>query len=102
MTCSTRNLIYVITCKKCSLLYVGETKRELRKRMYEHLYSIKTNKKTPVAEHFNSPGHNVSHFLFTAICKIYSKKDAIRKQIELKMINEINTLHPYGINRKDW
>ena len=102
LSCSTRNVIYTIKCTKCQLLYVGETKREIRKRIYEHLYSIRSNKPTLVAQHFNSPGHNINHFTFIGICKVYSKQDKIRKSLELKIISKLNTLHPYGINKKDW
>ena len=37
LTCKTRNIIYAIVCARCNKLYIGETKRELRIRINEHL-----------------------------------------------------------------
>jgi hypothetical protein len=102
ITCNTRNLIYLVTCQKCSKQYVGETKRHLKKRIYEHIYSIRNNKPTPIAQHFNTPGHDISHFEASGLCKMYGTSTNSRRQCELKYITSINTLSPNGINRKDW
>ena len=84
------------------MLYIGETKRELRVRIKEHIYSIKTHKDTPVAAHFNSQCHSMNDFQFSGLCKVFSKTDKIRKQLELKIIHELDTLSPNGLNKKDW
>ena len=102
LTCYTRNLIYAIICTKCDMLYIGETKRELKIRISEHLNSIRNSKDTLVAHHFHQPGHSINHFQFLGLCKIFSRKDKIRKQLELKIIATLNTLSPTGINKKDW
>ena len=51
------NVVYMITCLKCRSQYVGETKRVLRGRMYEHFQYIETfstcKPTTPVLGHFN-------------------------------------------------
>ena len=36
ITCNTKNLIYMIRCKRCHLQYIGETKRRLKDRFNEH------------------------------------------------------------------
>ena len=36
ITCETFNVIYMIQCTKCNLQYIGETKRRLKDRFYEH------------------------------------------------------------------
>ena len=36
LDCNSSNVIYLITCKKCSLQYVGETAQKLRERFNHH------------------------------------------------------------------
>ncbi len=69
--CQSNNLIYLISCKKCLAQYVGETHRTLGERIYEHLYSIRKNHDTPVAEHFNSPGHSTQDVEVEVISYVY-------------------------------
>jgi hypothetical protein len=70
--CHSSNLIYVITCKTCGKHYVGETKRKLFERLYEHLRNINLaidahldkrgrpvdDNIHPVGLHFAQPDHN--------------------------------------------
>ncbi|KAJ8033518.1 hypothetical protein HOLleu_23779 [Holothuria leucospilota] len=42
-TRTSANVVYVLICKRCNILYVGETKRRLAHRVTEHLRSIKQN-----------------------------------------------------------
>ena len=37
VTCKSSNVIYILTCKICGMQYVGQTQRELGKRLDEHL-----------------------------------------------------------------
>ena len=68
-SCSSLNCIYVLTCKKCHLQYVGETDN-FYKRFSNHISSIKCFKRsvrepTKVASHFNAICNlNDSKFLF--------------------------------------
>ena len=57
-TCTSTGVVYCILCTKCGDLYIGETGRAFKNRIYEHLRDIraKTIGKA-VAEHFNGPGH---------------------------------------------
>ena len=41
------NLIYIINCSECGLQYIGETKRPLRQRMYEHFKSVRNYTNQP-------------------------------------------------------
>ena len=54
--CTTGNLIYVISCRKCSKLYIGETGRRLGDRFREHIRSVGANTDLPVGKHFSSLG----------------------------------------------
>ena len=42
VTCKTSNVIYCITCKKCSQKYVGETSKELGQRFAQHRGYVNT------------------------------------------------------------
>ena len=53
ITCTTPNIIYLISCRVCNIQYVGETKNSLKKRIYGHRSTIKTGRlDTPVGCHF--------------------------------------------------
>ena len=41
VACSTRNVIYLITCSKCSIQYVGMTTQQVRSRFDGHRFKIK-------------------------------------------------------------
>ena len=54
-------IVYSISCRRCPLLYTGETGRNLRSRFSEHLRRISNNTPgCPLAQHFNSTGHSIS------------------------------------------
>ena len=58
ITCNTK--VYLISCKKCGLQYVGETENTLHMRMKRHRSDIKTRKtEKPVAAHIFQPDHIV-------------------------------------------
>ena len=40
ITCNSKNLIYMIECRKCQKQYIGETKRRLNERFGEHRRSV--------------------------------------------------------------
>ena len=42
LSCKSYNVVYAIECALCGLIYVGESKGELRKRMNGHRSSINT------------------------------------------------------------
>ena len=45
LNCLSTNIIYVITCERCSQQYVGETKRTLKQRLLEHCGDAKNKKR---------------------------------------------------------
>ena len=59
MTCSSQNLIYLQTCKKCGIQYVGETSVQLNKRMTNHCTNVNNSLKGTCHEmHFSNNGHS--------------------------------------------
>ena len=99
INCKTSNIIYLISCTFCNLQYVGETSRPLADRVNTHLSCIRTGKDTPVALHFNSTGHSLSHVSFTGIEKMHSTSSSITRKIEESTWqNLLQTAYPEGIN----
>ena len=99
VNCQTRNILYCITCTRCSVQYIGETERSLQDRFSEHkgyASNRKTNKTT--GEHYSQKGHQVSDMRVTIIEKIFSSDPAIRKEREKYFIGRMNTKHK-GLNK---
>ena len=97
--CSTQNIIYLLSCKKCSVQYIGETERMLKERFSEHRTFVNTNNKTKsTGLHFNSKGHSVSDMEITIIEKVFSSDPRFRKQREKLYIQKFNTRYR-GLNR---
>ena len=49
MTCQTTNCLYLLTCCKDGLQYVGETRRRIAKRFSEHRDSIHQERRIPLS-----------------------------------------------------
>ena len=96
-TCTTSNLIYIISCRKCSKLYIGETGRRLGNRFFEHIRSVGANPDLPVGKHFLSPGHSVNDMLVSVICAGF-RTTMVRRSMEARLIFGHKTLQPNGIN----
>ena len=63
-TCASWDVIYLITCKNCSIQDVGPTQQKCSQRMNKHKFDIKhfPDIVTTVSEHFNLPGHSNKDF----------------------------------------
>ena len=59
MDCGTDNIIYLVSCKKCGVQYVGETGQTLRKRLNNHRNRLKQLCGLYLYHHFNSDGHTI-------------------------------------------
>jgi len=101
LTCTSSNVIYLITCKKCQKQYVGETGMPLRDRINNHLSCIRSRKGTPIGLHFNSKGHDILDFTILPIERIHNNSKVATQQRRLKEStwqNLLQTAYPYGIN----
>ena len=98
--CTSTNVVYLITCRKCLMQYVGETKRTLKIRLLEHCGDTKHKRDKPVARHFNLPGHTSEDITIMAIDRPGSISYYHRLALESKWIRELNTITPEGINVK--
>ena len=57
MTCKSTNIIYLQTCIKCGMQYVGETEKTLKDRMNNHRADMKAEKASCRCQHFSHNGH---------------------------------------------
>ena len=99
INCRTTNLVYLITCSRCALQYVGETSTSLAVRMNNHLSCVRLRKRTPVGLHFNLPGHRLSDLTVIGIERFPANSDAeFRKTKETTWQNLLQTAYPLGLN----
>ena len=100
--CELRNVVYAISCKRCnSVVYVGETERQLKERMKEHLRDVRLDKDKPINEHFSRSGHSHTDLQFSVLKKMYSADRIERRLNESAWIQDLKTLRPFGCNVKD-
>ena len=98
-TCKTKNLVYLIECRKCRKQYVGETENALHIRLNGHRSDIRTNKtEKPVAEHFNLPGHYMENLTIMVIEKIRKDDVQLRRRRESYWIHHLRSMAPEDLN----
>lgn len=115
-SCGCNNLVYLVTCKKCNIQYVGETQRTIKERFYGHFYDIKNlrnpssapesarNKPpTSMGKHFSSNSHSEDDVKIQILEFIKKSPKAentkiFRKKRELHWIYQLKTLDPNGLN----
>ena len=99
MNCNSSNIIYLITCSKCKIQYVGETNRKLKDRLNDHKSNIRTNKETAIAIHFRSALHNIHHLQIQPISQITTPNYIARLKEEKYWTDKLNTYYPNGLNK---
>ena len=99
VNCETKNIVYLIECRKCFERYIGESKRSLKDRLADHRgYVNNQHINIVTGSHFNKPGHDLSHLTIRIIEKQKFENDLYRKEREKYFINTFNT-HYQGMNR---
>ena len=98
-TCKSRNVIYLIECRKCRKQYAGETQNPLHIRLNGHRNNI-TYRQTekPVTGHFNSPGHSLDDLRIAFLEVMRSFDESLRRRLEGYWIKQLRSLHPEGMN----
>ena len=99
-TCQHSNLVYILRCNKCGILYVGETGRTLDTRCSEHISDIKHNRGTTVADHFNLSGHSEYDVRIQVLWQMANGDIVDRKSMESHFMDLLGTLLPSGLNLK--
>ena len=101
MNCATENVIYLISCKKCGIQYIGETSQKLRNRMNNHRNRLRNLTNLYLYQHFNSHGHSEEDLSIMPIEEITtSDKGTCAKRLEREdyWCRELCTFYPYGLN----
>ena len=71
LSCDSKNIIYLASCKKCRLQYIGSTTTDFRVRFRNHKSAMVTKKKTcEVAVHCHESPLHLSDFSFQCIDKV--------------------------------
>lgn len=96
--CNQQNLIYIIQCKKCKKIYIGETESKLSTRYIGHRTAIKQKKNTGISTHFNQPNHNPTDMKISLLDTCESTTE--RKTKEAIWISKFELINN-GINVKD-
>ena len=99
--CNTVGVIYLITCNKCSIQYVGQTSRKFRIRLKEHVNDIKNKKDTVCGLHFNSRGHSIDNLRAQIIEKVCPNNTHTLLEREKLWIQSLVTRLPHGLNSHD-
>ena len=106
LSCSSKNVVYLASCMKCNLQYVGSTSTEFKVRFRNHKSSMRTNKKTcELAVHFNCNQHEISEINFIVIERITSQGDAayidrLFLTREAYWTAQLCTVNPHGLNKR--
>lgn len=107
ITCRSDFVVYVIFCP-CGFFYIGKTIRPLFKRIYEHIYSLRTGKGVPrFISHINGVHASNSDCLrFAGIQKIPMFSDGRDRHRELlrcesRWILDTNAMGPLGMNDRN-
>ena len=106
LSCDSKNIIYLASCKKCRLQYVGSTTTDFRIRFRNHKSAMLTNKKTcEVAVHFNKIPHTLGDFTFQCIDQVQAQNNS--EEIERLLITkeaywsaQLFSLAPHGLNKR--
>ena len=100
VNCKSKNIIYMLGCKKCFMQYVGESDRTLQERFSEHRgYVANNHLNKATGFHFNQKGHSISDMEITIIEKVHNSNGQFRKQREKMFINKFNSRYK-GMNQK--
>ncbi len=104
LSCKSKNIIYLITCRQCSYQYVGQTTQEFSKRLCGHRASISLGSRF-IGQHFSSDGHSHKDMKVNIIEKIIPIQGEKNSQFTKRLleredfwIRELCTVWPYGLN----
>lgn len=99
LCCSTKNIIYLITCTKCKKQYVGLTRKTLRERINHHRSTILTKQPRYISSHFRLPDHSITNL---SVQIIDSTKSEELAELERYWIQKLQTTTPKGLNYIDY
>lgn len=103
--CQSNNIIYCITCIKCSLQYVGQTGRRVMDRFQGHFGGIsRKEQNTLINDHFTRENHTgISDMIIHILDFVHSNPASeqgkkLRLEKESAWISRLRTPFPDGLN----
>jgi hypothetical protein len=100
LSCKSTNIVYILTCTLCNMMYVGETGRSLNDRFTEHQRSMRLCYNDPVGQHFSGHLHSHTHARIAAVWQ-NPRGLVYRRFMESSLIARLDTRHPGGLNTKE-
>ena len=100
-SCHSKNVIYLITCTKCEVQYVGLTRQKIKERIAQHIRHIKNNSlSTYLVQHFNNNDHSISNLIVKIIDYLPETKDNVNELFDLEnyWMRTLNSIYPFGLN----
>ena len=102
-SCTSTNVVYLLTCSACQKQYVGETKRAFCVRFKEHLADIRHNRDKPIVHHIKSHNESEATIIPQIMELIRLNPDldsttTFRRKREIHWIYSLRTLAPEGLN----
>ena len=100
-SCHSKNVIYLITCTKCEVQYVGLTRQKIKERIAQHIRHIKNNSlSTYLVQHFNNNDHSISDLIVKIIDYLPETKDNVNELFDLEnyWMRTLNSVYPFGLN----
>ena len=89
--------VYEVACKGCDKIYIGETGRNLAKRISEHKYDVRKNKESSaLAVHSHDEGHD---FNFENAKLLYRCNDLKKRRIVESSLISISDRPTVNLNK---
>lgn len=94
------NCVYIIQCKWCPQLYVGETQNSLGARLANHKYNITNGHKTQtyLVQHFQK--HGFQNLYLKGLEHNPEWNTTERRRVEGHWIRKLGSDYPFGLNEK--
>ena len=108
VSCTDKNVIYLVTClnDNCGKQYVGKSIQEMRKRHYGHRREIEL-KSSPLGKHFSDVCGYI-YFQLQIIDQIKPRKGEDSEKLKQELLrregywqHELMTFEPWGLNTRD-
>ena len=100
-SCRQRNMVYAITCDQSRrVVYVGETVRQIRERMIEHIRDVRLMKDKSINDHLGQ-NHSADMLRFAILESLYAVSHTERQTREYVWLKRLKMVKPYGCNVKD-
>ena len=101
ISCKSRNVLYVITCTRCKVQYVGMTTQPLHNRFSTHMREMFSKRppnwvQTHLYRHFQQKYHNPSDVLVQPVEYVEDRRNL--KKRESAWIKALRTIEPCGLN----